>query len=196
MNAPAPAIRRTVLRPPDGFRSPEAALWFAALEDQRAKLLKAVDGIGAAELAWQPAPGMNTIGMLLAHLAVSEIHIADVAFARLPKSRVPEVIGLGTDDDGMPLEEDGPPPERFAGKDLPYFLDLLSRGRAHVRTVTAALEDADLGREVERPRQPDGSTRVFDPRWMLFHLVEHEAGHHAQILLLRHFYRKRVAPRP
>jgi uncharacterized damage-inducible protein DinB len=196
MNAPAPVVRRTVLRLPDGFRSAEAALWFAALEDQRARLLKALDGIGAAELSWQPAPGMNTIGMLLAHLAVSEVHIVDVALARLPKSRVPEVIGLGTDDDGMPLPEDAAPPERFLGRELDYFLDLLRRARAHTREVTATLTDGDLVREVERPRQPDGSTRVFDPRWMLFHLVEHEAGHHAQILLLRHLYRKRSAPRP
>jgi len=191
MNAPAAAVRRTVLQLPDGFRSAEAALWFASLEEQRGKLLKAVDGIGAAELEWQPAPGMNTIGMLLAHVAVAEAHIVDVAFARLPKSRVLEVIGLGPDDDGMPLPEDAAPPEHFTGKDLAYFADLLSRARAHARTVIAPLTDDDLVREVERPRQPDGSTRVFDPRWMLYHLVEHEAGHHAQILLLRHIYRKR-----
>jgi uncharacterized damage-inducible protein DinB len=196
VNAPAAAIRRTVLDPPGDFRSAEAALWFASLEDVRRKLLKAVDGIGAAELAWQPAPGMNTTGMLLAHIAVAEAHIVDVALARLPQSRVPEVIGLGTDDDGMPLPEDGAPPERFMAKELPYFLDLLSRARAHTREVASRLEDAELVREVERPRQPDGSTRVFDPRWMLFHLVEHEAGHLAQIQLLRHLYRKRDRVRP
>jgi uncharacterized damage-inducible protein DinB len=113
--------------------------------------------------------------------------------ARLPQSRVPEVIGLTTDDDGMPMPEDGAPPERFAGQELPYFEDLLRRARAHTREVVSKVEDAELTREVERPRQPDGSTRVFDPRWMLYHLVEHEAGHHAQILLLRHLYRKRGA---
>jgi len=196
MNAPVATVRRTVLHLPDGFRSGEAALWFAGLEEQRAKLLRGLQGIGAAELGWQPAPGANTIGMLLAHLAVSEAHIADVAFARLAKSRVREVIGLGPDDDGMPLAEDAAPPATFDGKELAYYEDLLARARAHAREVIAGLEEADLVREVVRPQQPDGSTRVFDPRWMLYHLVEHEAGHHAQILLLRHLYRKRAASRP
>ena len=40
-------------------------------------------------------------------------------------------------------------------------------------------------RRVTRPR-PDGGTRVFNPGWVLYHLIEHEAGHHAQINLLRH----------
>ena len=189
-------VRRTILDVPSGFASAEVGLWFAGLEDLRARVLKAVADIGAEELRWQPAPGTSTIGMLLAHLAVSETHIVDVALARLATSRVREVIGIGTDDDGMPLGDDAPPPGNLDGRELPYFLDLMAKARAHTREVASRLADGDLTREVERPRQPDGSTRVFDPRWMLFHLVEHEAGHLAQILLLRHLHRKRAASRP
>jgi hypothetical protein len=28
-------------------------------------------------------------------------------------------------------------------------------------------------------------------RWILYHLLEHQAGHYGQILLLRHWYRDR-----
>jgi uncharacterized damage-inducible protein DinB len=98
------------------------------------------------------------------------------------------VLGIGVDDDGMPLAAGGLPPETLRGRDLAYHDDLLARARAHTRAAVRELADADLDREIIR-RRDDGSTRTLNLRWILYHVVEHQAGHYGQINLLRHLYR-------
>jgi hypothetical protein len=44
---------------------------------------------------------------------------------------------------------------------------------------------------VSRVRK-NGEHQTFDKAWVLYHLVEHFAGHYGQILLLRHMWRART----
>jgi len=44
--------------------------------------------------------------------------------------------------------------------------------------------------------RPDGSERVFNVGWVLYHILEHEAGHRGQINLLRHLERITGASNP
>lgn len=178
-------VRRTI-EPLEGFRSREIGTFVAQLEDQSRRLSEDLEGITAAELGWQPAPGMNTIGMLLAHLAVVEVWWAGMALD-LESPVTEPVIGIPVDGDGMPLAEDGTPPPHFAGKDLTYYADLLSRARAYVKETYGRMMDADLNRTIERTW--DEGARVYSVRWILYHTLEHFAGHYGQILLLRHMYR-------
>ena len=46
----------------------------AQMDDQSRRLTEHTRGATADELAWQPAPGLQTIGMLLAHIAVVEVY--------------------------------------------------------------------------------------------------------------------------
>ena len=109
-----------------------------------------------------------------------------------------KALGIGLDDDGMPLPAEGRPPAGLAGRDLGSFDDLIARARAHTKQVAAPLDDAYLEREIVR-EHPNPETRearsgrVVTPRWTLYHLLEHEAGHYGQILLLRHALRAGVA---
>ena len=66
-------IERSVLEVQSGFRSSQAALLMASLDDQHALLVRDLEGITPAELEWQQRAGMNTIGMLLAHIAIVEV---------------------------------------------------------------------------------------------------------------------------
>ena len=185
------ATHETLLEIPAGFGSAAAARTMAQMDDQTRRLLEATRDMSAAELEWQPAPGANSIGMLLTHIAVAEVHMTDVGLARLANSDVPAVLGLRTDDDGLPLPPEGRPPAILAGHGIEWFHELLRKSRAHTRGVAMRLTDEDLPRLVTRPR-PDGSTRVFSVDWMLYHLLEHQAGHLGQILLLRHLCRVRA----
>ena len=63
---------RYLLDASPGFRSREVALFVAQMDDQSHRLREDLTGIDPPELAWQPAPGTNTIGMLLAHIAIAE----------------------------------------------------------------------------------------------------------------------------
>jgi uncharacterized damage-inducible protein DinB len=182
-----PDVQYRLMKTLPEFDSAEVSVWFGHLEDQTRRLWEGLQGADAEELEWQPAPGMNTIGMLLAHLAVVEVFWITVLMEKAFLSE--QVIGIGGDDDGMPIEEGAGPPPNLAGKALPYYNDMLMMAREHTRTSITGLEDADLTREIEHRRR-DRNT-ILNGRWILYHVAEHLSGHFGQILLLRHLYRLR-----
>jgi hypothetical protein len=131
---------------------------------------------------------MNSIGMLLGHIAYAESHLTQVGLEGKPTSDTRAAIGISEEDEGMPLADGAPPSPALAGRDLTWFDQRLAQARNHTREVALTLSDADLLREVRRQR-PDGTQRVFNVGWVFYHLLEHEAGHHGQINLLRHLQR-------
>jgi uncharacterized damage-inducible protein DinB len=176
-----------VIEAPPGFASEAIALFVAQMDDQSHRLTEHTRGATVDELSWQPAPGLNTIGMLLAHIAVVEVYWMSI-LTRTPND-CPRVLGIGFDDDGIPMPEGGAPPAVLAGKDLAFFDDLLRKARANTMALASPLGDATLTEMIEqvgrvRRRQVSG-------RWILYHILEHEAGHYGQINLLRHQYRVR-----
>jgi uncharacterized damage-inducible protein DinB len=187
----APPLK-TLLETPPGYRSETVARFMWQLDEQRRALLDDTRGLSAPDLEWQPAPGMNSIGMLLAHIAYAENHLVQVGLERKASSDTRIAIGISEAEEGLPLAPGAPPSPALAGRDLAWFDGLLERARAYTRAVALRLTDEDLGREVHRTR-PDGTQRVFNPGWVLYHMIEHEAGHHGQIKLLRHL-RKVVGP--
>src|SRR5262245_1694503 len=181
-NDPEPTL---TLALPDGFQTADAALFAAGLDDQLALLTTDLDGASPEELAWQAAPGMNTIGMLLAHLAIVEVFWTQVGLEGKPQD-VMTPLGIGVDDDGMPVKEGGRPPANLEGRDLAFYLDLLAKARAYFKRAARGLTRDDL--ELVRTRmRRDGSTAIsHQTRWVLYHVLEHFSGHYGQILLLRH----------
>lgn len=183
---------RRVLQPLDGFRSREAALFIAQMDDQNRRLIEDTRGASPAELEWQPSRGMNTIGMLLAHIAIVEVFWMHVAASGEREFDPTPVLGVGTDDDGMPAADDAPPPPTLAAKPLAFYDDLLTRARAYTKEVASRFSEEDLDREWTLTAR-NGSTRVVSVRWILYHILEHEAGHYGQVNLLRHLHRVATA---
>ncbi len=185
---------RHTLDLPSGFASREAALFVAQLDDQSRRLLEHTRGLTAAALGWQPAPGQNTMGILLAHVAYYEVFWDRLVLEDRPLPvEVRDVLGLDREEVGTPLPPGGAPPAALAGREIAFFHDLLGRARAHTHTLARRLGDADLGREITIG-WPDGSQYVYTPRWALYHMLEHEAAHQGQLLLLRHQFREGGAP--
>ena len=186
-------VIRSIIEPASGYASREVASFIAQLDDQLTRLTTATRDMTAEELAWQPRPGTNTIGMLLAHLAIVEVFWTALILKREENFQSEPVLGVGMDDDGMPVPEEGLPPAALAGKDLAFYDDLLARGRAFVKEASKETPDSDLDREIPRTRA-DGTRRLINVRWYYYHLLEHFAGHYGQILLLRHLYRVAQVP--
>jgi hypothetical protein len=182
-----PTIDREILVVPSGYACQEAASTMAQLDDQTERLVRDLEGITPAELEWQHSPGMNTIGMLLAHNAVVEVFWSQIGLRGEPVDCEP-VIGIDVYGDGMPLPANAPPPASLAGKPLSYYLDLLACARSFAKQTAMHVTDAELETMRSRTRR-DGSQEEFNVRWVLYHMVEHYAGHYGQILLLRHQYR-------
>jgi uncharacterized damage-inducible protein DinB len=180
-----PKTLRNILTVVPSSPSRELDLFLAQLDDQTRRLTEDTRGLTRAALEWQPAPGMNSIGMLLAHLAIVEVFWMQVGPLARTSYDSTETLGITMDDDGMPLPPRGRPPKGLAGRTLKFYDDLLARARSYVRNVAATLTDADLDREVTRTRR-DGKVQVLNLRWVFYHVLEHFAGHYGQILLLRH----------
>lgn len=168
-----------------------AAMFLWQLDDLSRRLTEDTRGAAPQELSWQPAPGLNSIGMLLAHIALMEVGwigrgVLDRGWDE------GSILPLRWEEDAIPLAADGRPPATLEGKDLGYFDELLERARAHTRQVVEGLSDGDLARrfECEAFWQP-GTRFEATVGWVLYHLLEHQAGHHGQINLLRHLYRAR-----
>jgi len=185
-------IERDIVLVPTGYASSEAASFIAQLDDQSQRLRRDLEGVTAAELEWQQALGMNTIGMLLAHNAIVEVLWSQVG---VRGEAVDTMAVLGLDDhagDGMPLPPGAPAPASLAGKPLAYYLDLLERARAYAKQTAMRVTDADLETLRSRTRR-DGKQQEFNVRWVLYHMLEHFSGHYGQILLLRHMHRAQHA---
>src|SRR5262249_45340098 len=134
---------------------------------------------------------MNTIGMLLAHLAIVEAFWVSIAErAPEPDALLRKTLGIGSDDDGMPLAPGGRPPAGLKGRTFKYYLNLIRRARARTRRTVRGYRDADLARSITRTRR-NGQRQRLSPRWILYHVAEHFSGHYGQVLLLRHLYRDR-----
>ena len=185
-------VVQSLLRPAEGFRSREAASFYAQLEDQARILRESIQGMTPQELEWQPERGMNTVGMLLAHNAIVDVFWTQLAILGITETDSMPALGIGMDDDGLPLAPDAEGPANLKGKPLAYYEDLLARGRAFVKEAWAKVSDADMDKQITRER-PDGSQRVLSVRWAMYHILEHYAGHRGQIQLLRHLYRATVA---
>lgn len=179
----------------DGFRSNQIALFLAELDDQNRRIGEDTRDITPAELEWQSAPGMNSIGMLIAHIAIVEVFWTKIGLVtgvsidlKQVREEIAPVLGIGMDGDGMPLAKEAHPPQSLAGRDREFFEQLLRTARAFTYQHTKNLTDADLDRSSIINRK-DGSKGTYTVRWVLYHLLEHEAAHYGQISLIRHQYR-------
>jgi uncharacterized damage-inducible protein DinB len=178
----------------DNFKSKQVGWFIAQLDDQNRRLIEDLKDITPAELEWQSAPGMNTIGMLLAHIAIVEawwMHVGPLAKGSTEAAAepLPGIIGLGFKDDGMPIEKAGGlPPKGLAGHDLAFYEDTLRKTRNFTKEIAVSLTDDDLDRTGSLKRR-DGSTGTYTVRWVLYHVLEHEAAHYGQIGFIRHQYR-------
>ena len=179
-------ITYRLIEAPPGIPSPEIGSFVSQLDDQNLLLTEDTRGATIEELAWQPRAGTNTIGMLLAHIAIVEVFWICRAAAIEPECQT--VLGIGVDDDGMPIPPDGRPPATLMGKDLAFYDHLLARARAFTYGWANKWTAADLDRRFQRT-YANGKTYEMNVRWVLYHILEHEAGHYGQINLLRHLHR-------
>jgi uncharacterized damage-inducible protein DinB len=191
---------RTHLLTPDPSFDPRTqavvACLAAGLDDQLRRLKESISGLSVEALEWQSAPGMNAIGMLLAHLALVELSWIDIvprgaAAVAATETTFREVVGIGGDDDGMPLAPGGRFPEALRGRTADDYLAMLDRARARVRADLSGWTDAGLDAAVGDERS------TVSLRWILYHVLEHFAAHLGQVQLIRHQLRDAgLAPAP
>ena len=164
------------------------ALFAAQLDDQLRQLKEAVAELSTTHLEWHPHPGVNTVGMLLAHIAVAEAFWINVAPAGIPLESdgddlILKTIGIRMDDDGLPLAADARHPSTLTGKSLADYLDILDKMRGATHATMRTWRDADLDKGYTLRDE------TVIRSWTLYHVLEHFAAHYGQILLMKHLMR-------
>ncbi|MEZ5357291.1 MAG: DinB family protein [Candidatus Zixiibacteriota bacterium] len=165
----------------------QVGLFAAQLDDQLKRLKESVKEMTVEQLEWQLNPGMNTVGMLLAHLPVAEVFWVNVAANGIPFEPEGDALIekiLGIKDDGIPLPADGVHPAQLKGWTLEQYLKLIDKGRRSVLRDMKKWRDRGLN-DVYQIGKKTQATRIA----MIYHVLEHFCGHYGQILLLKHLMR-------
>ena len=179
-------MSKVTLPVPEGYdprTSPVVSTTAAQLDALLATLTRRVGEATPEQLEWQLRPGTNTIGMLLAHLAIVEVYWIEAVGRGVDSDDeadriVQGTLGIRIEEDGMPLAEDGLHPRSLAGKTADDYLEILRKARAATHRVLRSWDDSRLA----ETRTVDG--REVSLAWLLYHLVEHFAYHHGQIAQL------------
>lgn len=177
------------MKVPRGFNSrtqTKVGLFAAQLDDQLKRLKNNVKELTVEQLEWQLRPGMNTVGMLLAHLALVELWWIKIA----PSGRPWEPDGkkiikqfCGFEDDGLPLPANGRHAEYLDGYAIEKYLAVLAKVRRSIRSELKRWRDRDLDKLYKLNK------KQFSRTWTLYHVLEHFAAHFGQILMLKHMMR-------
>ncbi len=165
----------------------QIGFWAAQLETQLKKLKTAVKDLSVKQLEWQQKPGMNTIGMLLAHNALVEVWWVRIAPREIPwepdgKKLVQKICGI--EDDGLPLGPKGKHPAYLKNFTAEKYLKIISKSRRVILAEMKKWRDADLDKyySLGSGRKKSKFTRA----WTLYHVLEHFCVHMGQILLVKH----------
>jgi uncharacterized damage-inducible protein DinB len=140
--------------------------YLSRLERLHENCSQSIEDLSVEALDWQPGPGMNSIAVLITHLAGAERYwIGDI---------------VGRDSSGRVRAEEF----QTQGLDAATLLERLSGTLAHSRGVLEQLEMSDLSSLRTSPMH-EGD---FTVGWALAHALEHSALHTGHIEITRQLW--------
>lgn len=166
---------RRGLHPAAGV-SREIGFYLAGMDEVREQLREAVSGISQPDIGRLAVPETHSIGALVLHIGEAEWWWMQ---CRVSNHEL-------TDDDARtPFWDVLKEPGRVAtkGYSAEFCLAEADRIRAQTRDVLASFNDHDLERAFAFERH--GTSYERSLRWILHHLIDHEAQHKGQILMLK-----------
>jgi uncharacterized damage-inducible protein DinB len=168
-------MQRHLINPVPGV-SPALGFYLSGMEEVRNQVRQAVAGIDVEWLGRPAFPGAHSIGGLVLHIGEAEwwwmqCIVSDHKLTEQDREQAYWDV----------LKD----PEGFArrGYTAEFCLGEIQKIRNQTREVLAAFNDDDLERISGFER--DGSTHEHSLRWILHHLIDHEAQHKGQILMLK-----------
>jgi uncharacterized damage-inducible protein DinB len=154
-------------------KEPLIGRWLSYLENGRKRTQEVVEKLPANALDWQRSHFQNSIGTLLYHIALIE---ADWLYVEILEQPYPDFLTAWFPFD---VRDEGGRLTPVTGWELSRYLELLDNVRGefikHLSDMT--LDDFLRARSLE----------YYDvsPEWVCGHLLQHEAAHRGQILLIK-----------
>lgn len=172
-------VKRT-LEPLAGV-SREIGFYLSGWEASRAELREIVADLSGEELAAGILPGAHQIGGLILHLGEAESSWIHAIIAGKELDDEAKKFAHWYDTTENDFAEKG-----YSAKDCIERIDKISEMS---RAILAKFTDADLDRLFGYKR--DSGERVeVSLRWVLHHLIDHEANHKGQISMLKRMLRE------
>jgi len=168
-------MQQHVLHPAPGVSS-GIGFYLSGMNEVRDQTREAVAGMNIDQIGRRGIPGAHSIGALVLHIGEAEWWWMQCCVAGHKL----------TDEDRNGAYWDVlKDPEGFKNKaySTEFCLDEIDRIREQTRGTLARLADNDLERIFSFERR--GETREHSLRWILHHLIDHEAQHKGQILMLK-----------
>ena len=172
-----------LLTPAEGFTT-EIGAYVNALAEVRSQVREIVSNMTPEQITRPAVPGAHPIGALLLHLGEAEWWWMQC----IVSGRQMTAEDKQTAHWDVLLD-----PAIFAARNYTpeQCLDAIEHIRALSRLKLAALTDADLETIYSRMR---GEVKMeHNLRWILHHLIDHEAQHKGQILLLKRLLTENTA---
>jgi uncharacterized damage-inducible protein DinB len=151
------------------------------LEDIRKETLRGVNGLTKEQLFSEPIPGEFPIGSYLMHLAEVDLGWLNVLDG---KEADPELAKRAYDCAWFDAGDTYNPPKEAL--EIEEYMDVMSKCRSKVIDYINSIKDEDLEKKVYRRWTHNGEekSKEFTPKWILYHLIEHEAHTRGQMFIL------------
>lgn len=168
-------LKRFALSPVAGISS-GLGYSLAAMEEVREQLREAVQGMSDEEIARRAVQGAHSIGALVLHIGEAEWWWTNCVI---------KGHELTDEDRRKPYWDVLEDPDGFAAKkySAAFCLDTIDAIREETRGFLSSLNDDDLENVYTHTRP--GRRMEASLRWILHNLVDHEAQHKGQILMLK-----------
>ena len=168
-------VERKTLVAADGF-SAGIGYYLSGMEEVREQLHKVVVGISVADIGRRAVADTHSIGALVLHIGESEWFWMQCVLSG---------HHLNDEDKRAPCWDALTDPERVArrGYSADFCLHEAMKIHVQIRAVLASFNDDDLERIFSLEWR--GVTQEQSMRWILHHLIDHEAQHKGQILMLK-----------
>jgi len=168
-------MSRLTLNSVPGFAT-EIGFYLGGMEEVREQLREAVEGMSDDHVRRPAIPGAHAIGALVLHIGEAEWYWLQCVVSG---QKVSDQIRCA------PYWDVLKDPQGFSekGYSAEFCLNEIKKLREQTHETLAAFKDSDLERIFSIDRR--GETHERSLRWILHHLIDHEAQHKGQILMLK-----------
>jgi len=156
--------------------STQIGFYFAGMEEVREQVREAVAGMSADHIGRPAISDAHAIGALVLHIGEAEWYWMQCVVSG---HKVTDQIRCA------PYWDVLKDPKSFSDKSYSaeFCLNEIKKIREQTHSTLAAFKDSDLERIFSTERR--GETHERSLRWILHHLIDHEAQHKGQILMLK-----------
>ena len=148
------------------------------LDDIRKVTLKGVHGLTKEQLMKAPMPGEFPVGAYLMHLGECDLGWLKALSGEEQPDELKKRVYYDSWFDCAP-EDSAPPKEPVEPEE---YINAITEAREQLRKYIKTMHDSDL--DIEITRKGLNGEKKFSKKWIIYHLIEHEAHTRGQMFIL------------